>query len=170
MTSQDDIIFCEQQSFAFWLRSFIVFSMLVAMGVVLFELFQKRAELKPANLPTAIAVIIIISVVMTLLFYSAKLKTQVQNDGLYIKFFPFHLRYKKFSADNIAQCFSRQYKPIREYGGWGIRCSWCGAGKAYNVSGNQGVQIIFENGKKLLIGSQKPQELALAIKKIMPKQ
>jgi TATA-box binding protein (TBP) (component of TFIID and TFIIIB) len=44
-----------------------------------------------------------------------------------------------------------------------------GAGKAYNVSGNKGVQLVFKNGKKLLIGSQKADELAKAIESVMNK-
>jgi len=39
--------------------------------------------------------------------------------------------------------------------------------RAYNMSGNQGVQLVFKNGKKLLIGSQKADELAEAIRSIM---
>jgi hypothetical protein len=34
---------------------------------------------------------------------------------------------------------------------------------AYNVSGNRGVQLEFSNGKRLLIGSQRPEDLAAAI-------
>jgi TATA-box binding protein (TBP) (component of TFIID and TFIIIB) len=39
-------------------------------------------------------------------------------------------------------------------------------GKAYNVSGNQGVQLFFTNGKKLLIGTQKPEEITAILKQI----
>jgi hypothetical protein len=39
-----------------------------------------------------------------------------------------------------------------EYGGWGIK--YGKMGKAYNVSGNRGVQLEFTDGKRLLIGSQ----------------
>ncbi|MHC4338483.1 MAG: hypothetical protein ACYSTG_11155 [Planctomycetota bacterium] len=68
----------------------------------------------------------------------------------------------------MSECYARTYKPIREYGGWGIRYSFRkGIGRAYNMSGNKGVQLVFKNGKKLLIGSQKPDELAQAINSIM---
>jgi hypothetical protein len=50
---------------------------------------------------------------------------------------------------------------MREYGGWGVKYGW--AGKAYNISGNRGVQLKLSNGKGLLIGSQRPEELAQAI-------
>jgi hypothetical protein len=91
-----------------------------------------------------------------------KMQTEVRNDGLYVRFFPFHIHYKKFTADNISEYHPRTYRPILEYGGWGIRCGWRG-GRAYNVSGNKGVQLVFKNGKRLLIGSQKPNELTQAI-------
>jgi hypothetical protein len=51
--------------------------------------------------------------------------------------------------------------PITEYGGWGIR--WTLRGKAYNVSGRRGVRLDYENGKHLLIGSTRADELATAI-------
>jgi hypothetical protein len=53
------------------------------------------------------------------------------------------------------------YRPIRDYGGWGIR--YGRGGKAYNVSGNRGVMLELSDGQKLLIGSQRPEELANAI-------
>jgi len=50
----------------------------------------------------------------------------------------------------------------------GFRCGFRkGSGKAYNMKGNQGAQLVFKNGKRLLIGSQKPDELAEAINSIM---
>ena len=61
----------------------------------------------------------------------------------------------------MSQYQTRQYKPIREYGGWGIR--YGRGGKAYNVSGNKAVQLVLKNGKRLLIGSQRPDKLVEAI-------
>ena len=95
------------------------------------------------------------------LFYSLKLITEVRNDGLFIRFFP--LSHKIITFDNIKSCEVRSYKPIKEYGGWGIRYGL--KGKAYNVSGNRGVQLELSKGRPLLIGSQKPEELASAINK-----
>jgi hypothetical protein len=39
-------------------------------------------------------------------------------------------------------------------------------GRAYNVSGNRGVEITLANGKRVLIGSQRSDELAAAIARI----
>ena len=53
----------------------------------------------------------------------------------------------------------RQYSAIGEFGGWGIKYGLGGAGKVYNVSGNKGLQLVYKDGSKLLIGSQRSAEV-----------
>ena len=58
----------------------------------------------------------------------------------------------------------RRYSPILEYGGWGYRP---GRKKlALNVSGNQGLEIKFRNGRKLMIGTQKREDLERVIRRL----
>ncbi|MFQ5842819.1 MAG: hypothetical protein ACE5I8_10320, partial [Thermodesulfobacteriota bacterium] len=71
------------------------------------------------------------------------------------------LTHQKITFEEITRCEVRTYNSIREFGGGG---NWYRrGGKAYNVSGNRGVQLELANGKRLLIGSQRPEELAQAI-------
>jgi len=100
---------------------------------------------------------------ITYLFYTLKLITEVSNDSMHIRFFPISQQIIPFN--NIKKCEVRQYSPIMEYGGWGIR--YGRKGKAYNVSGNRGVQLELFQGKPLLIGSQRPDELAQAINSLL---
>jgi hypothetical protein len=52
-----------------------------------------------------------------------------------------------------------QYRPIRDHGGWGIR--WGREGeRVLTARGDRGVRIELIDGTKLLIGSQRPEELA----------
>ena len=95
------------------------------------------------------------------LFFFGRLVTEVRDDGIYICFFPFHWTFHRIAFTEVSQYKVRTYRPIREYGGWGIRYG-C-KGKAYNVSGDRGVQIELLNGKRLLIGSQRAEELWRAI-------
>ena len=95
------------------------------------------------------------------LFLFGKLVTEVRNDGIYVRFIPFHRSFRKIAFTEVKQYEVRTYCPIMEYGGWGIRYS--SSGKAYNVSGKQGLQLELLNGKRLLIGSQQPEELLRAI-------
>ncbi len=95
------------------------------------------------------------------LFLFGKLVTEVRDDGIYIRYFPLHRCFRKIALKKLKGYEVRTYRPILEYGGWGIRFGL--KGKAYNVSGNRGVQLELTNGKRLLIGSQRPEELWRAI-------
>jgi hypothetical protein len=96
------------------------------------------------------------------LFYYAHLITEVTAREVRIRYIPFHLKPRTFPLSDIESAVARKYRPIAEYGGWGIRGSF-GRGMAYNVKGNFGVQLVMKNGRRLLIGSQQPAELAAAI-------
>lgn len=64
---------------------------------------------------------------------------------------------------NVVRAYSRTYNPLMEYGGWGIRYGL--QGRAFNMRGDQGVQLELRSGQRVLIGSQDPDALAEAIRK-----
>jgi len=170
MREQNDLIFREVQAFSPLLRIALVLLMAVSVVIFVFALLETLTQPNKPDIlvPTLLSIFAIaIPIAATVLFFILKLETEVRSHGLYIRFYPFHIRFKKFPGENLAEFYARTYKPIREYGGWGIRCSFTGKGRAYNVSGNKGVQLVFTNGKKLLIGSRKPDELAAAIDKML---
>ncbi|MBL7145709.1 MAG: hypothetical protein ISS76_15840 [Phycisphaerae bacterium] len=169
MIGETELIYREEQNFALWLRLLVALSMIWVVPVSIIQLikvFSKSGS--PEILPILINVIagIFVPIAIGLLFWLLKLETEVRSDGLYVRYFPFHFNFKRFNADDLSEYYARKYRPIWEYGGWGIRCSF-GKGKAYNVSGNKGLQLVFKNGKRLLIGSQRAEELEEAIRSIM---
>jgi hypothetical protein len=97
-------------------------------------------------------------------FLRGGLVTEVRPGGLYIRFSPFHRDFRGIPLDGVRSCRSIRYRPILDYGGWGIRMGF--RKKAYNVSGNAGVEIEYEDGRMLLIGSRKADQLAGAIDSI----
>ena len=99
------------------------------------------------------------------LIYRMKLITIINEDGINIIFAPFTNFIIPFNK--IKKYQIRQYRPIIEYGGWGIRYSK--SGKAYNVSGKIGLQIELTNGKRLLIGTQNPDALLQTLNEIINK-
>ena len=119
----------------------------------------------PASDGVMVVICVLAGIGLPLLLVTCRLVTEVRADGLYIRFVPLHLTWRRFGFDDIASCEARTYRPLLEYGGWGIR--WGPSGRAYNVSGNRGVQLVLSNGKRLLIGSQKAEELATAIRQGM---
>ncbi len=115
----------------------------------------------PASDTVLIIIVIVFGFMFPVFFYIVNLTTEVHGDGLYYRFFPFHLTFRKISGEDIRSCEARTYSPLREYGGCGIR--WGAKGRAYNVGGNRGVQLELSNGSRILIGSQRSEELAEAI-------
>jgi hypothetical protein len=105
---------------------------------------------------------ILFGVLLPLLMISINLKTLVARDRIILRYFPLHTRTVMLA--DIDSCITRTYRPIREYGGWGIRFGF-GHGMAYNVHGNRGVQLELKGAKRLLIGSQRADQLTDVINK-----
>jgi hypothetical protein len=126
------------------------------------------AERKPSDtLPLAFSLTLaaVVSLSVIVLLWVSRLEIEVRPDAISVRFFPFHLQWRQFPAQDLRECYARRYRPLREYGGWGIRYGW--HGWAYNLRGHEGVQLVFQNGRKLLLGSQQPQKLETAIRSIM---
>lgn len=101
-----------------------------------------------------------------LLFLYLRLDTKVDSTGVSYRFFPFQLDYKIIAWNEIEKAYVRKYNPILDYGGWGLRIGLFGKGRAYNVSGNMGLQLELKNGKKFLLGTQRPEEMEKVLKDI----
>jgi hypothetical protein len=153
----NEILFSEKQRFKQW---WIWFILLAVNGLFLAALYVQFIVGKPfGDKPMNDTGLLLVSAFVLLLtssFFVLCLETRISRDGISVRFFPFHLRYKLYSWDELSECYLRSYSPIGEFGGWGIR--W-GNGKAYNVSGNRGLQLVFQNKKRLLIGTQKTTEI-----------
>ncbi|MHC4556158.1 MAG: DUF6141 family protein [Planctomycetota bacterium] len=169
MDGNSVLIYREEQKFAAWLCWLVYISMGLAVWISAFALKKEfSGQSEPGTWGTLFAVIVGIGVPIAIaaLFLFLKLETEVRSDGIYIRYLPFQIHFKRFAPEDLSEYYARQYKPIREYGGWGIRYSLRN-GKAYNTSGNKGVQLVFKSGKRLLIGSQRAEELKQAIRSIV---
>lgn len=103
---------------------------------------------------------IFIVLLVILLFMNLKLKTRIDENGISYQFYPFHRSYKIISWNNISNSYIRNYNAIFEYGGWGMKLNFMKkSGKAFTTSGNIGLQLKLKNGRKILIGTQKKNEL-----------
>jgi hypothetical protein len=170
MNKEAVIIYREEQSFAAWVRWLVYISMAAAVLLSVVVLNKEVSDYNPPEMRDIIIAVLAgvgVPILIAFLFAFLRLETEVRLDGLYIRFTPFHIRFRKFASDDLSECYARQYKPIREYGGWGIRYGLPGRGKVYNVRGNNGVQLVFKNGRKLLVGSQKAEKLEEAIRSVM---
>lgn len=97
---------------------------------------------------------------------SYRLETIIKKNRIFVRFFPFHIKFKYYAWDTLTKSYVREYSALIEYGGWGLRYGIFGNGTAFNISGNKGLQLEFLNNKKLLIGINKPEELTSVLTKI----
>ena len=58
------------------------------------------------------------------------------------------------------------YRPLADCGGWGIRRGRDGE-RVLNARGDRGVRLTLSDGSRLLIGSQRPEELARALEQAL---
>lgn len=102
-----------------------------------------------------------------LFFMRLRLIVAVRSDHLEIRYVPMTRR--KIAFDDIERAEPRTYRPIAEYGGWGIK-GWSRRKMAYSVSGNQGVLLHLRNGNTIMIGSREPRKLARALERAMQRR
>jgi len=93
-----------------------------------------------------------------------RLKTNYTSEGIYIVFIPFV--WKKFIPwDTVSYAYVRTYG-ISDFGGWGYRFGK--DGRAMTAKGNQGLQLVLKDSSKILIGTQKPEEVQKIINQYKP--
>lgn len=160
MHATSQTLFEEHQQFRqFWLWGLmggVLVVLLIPLGLIVLQAPDKEGR---GQALVGIGIGIVVEIAVAALMYVMKLSVLLDTEYLHIRFFPLVTR--TIPLDQIVRWEARTYRPILEYGGWGIRCGW--KGMAYNVSGNQGMQLELSNGKRILIGSQRAEELARAI-------
>ncbi|WP_299287582.1 hypothetical protein [uncultured Mucilaginibacter sp.] len=158
---ETEVLFKETQRFRQWWLWLIL---IAAFGITISAITKEHKELQNDSNFALLTPLLVPILAFVLIFFS-KLDTEIDAEGIHVRFFPFHFKFKTYSRDTIGQAVVTKYNPILDYGGWGLRLGLFGKGKAYNVSGNQGIQLVFKDGSKLLIGTQKPDEAGAALQK-----
>lgn len=124
----------------------------VIVAVIL--LWMRGADLIEESF--SIIALVFVLAIMLLVFFTT-LQTEISEEGIRYRMWPFHKKPKLLAWQDIEHAEIRKYKPIREYGGWGMRFGM--HGRAYNIKGDMGLQIKLTSGKSILLGTQRPDEI-----------
>jgi hypothetical protein len=166
------IRFAETQYFRqLWLWLTMGGTAVLTMGLFAWGLYVQLVQGEPwGDKPMSDTALIVTAILvfafdlaLLALFVWGHLRTEVRDDGLYVRLVPIHLSFHRLPLVDVRQVEAVTYRAIMDYGGWGIRYSFSKKGKAYNVSGNRGVRLTYTTGRHLLLGSQQPDQLATAI-------
>jgi len=158
----DNPLFTEKQYFRQWWIWILLFGLngITVFGAVSQTIFGHTFGDKPmSNL--GIIIFTFVFAVFMIFFLSQNLSTKIDERGIYIKFFPYHKRWRLYTWEQIASCELKRYKPMSEYGGWGVKPG------VYSMSGNEGLLLKFTSGKpNLMIGTRKPEEVRIVLEKL----
>ena len=142
----------ERQAFAGW-----IYALLAASGAA--GALSYRAAAQPGQGAALLAALGLSANLLSL-------QTRVTRREIVVTFgalFPLYRR--RIALADVVAAEAVTYSPLREYGGWGIR--GIGRDRTLNARGNRGVRLMLRNEERLLIGSQRPAELAAAIQEGM---
>lgn len=157
-------LFTEKQRFN---QKWLVIIVIITLSVALWSFVQQIIFGIPfGNNPAPDITLIILLLIPIILFafiFSLTLHTRIDRYGITYRFTPVHRKERFIKWEAVKKAYVRKYKPITEYGGWGFRIGR--SGKAFNTGGNIGLQIELNDGKKILIGTQKSEELTRALEK-----
>lgn len=166
---RNDIYFYERQRFRQWWVWLILMGVMGVNVIFFVGIIQQIGFNKPfGSNPMSDAGLMISTIVLfliTVFLLSGSLQTYINDEGVFVKYPPFQVRYKFYDWNTIHSSYVRKYSPLREYGGWGVRIGF-GATKAYTMSGNMGLQLVLKNGKRILIGTNQPDHLKTVLMKL----
>ena len=152
-------IFLEEQKFTqAWLHILLIISFIVAAAIIVMDYKVATTNTNLVEPMIAFGSMLLVYV----LIFSLKLKTRIDENGIEFRFIPFHFTARSINWNEIERVYTRKYDAITEYGGWGMKGGmfWRKSkGVAYNVKGDIGLQLELKNGKKILIGTQKEDEM-----------
>jgi len=160
---KNEALFYEEQRFTQW---WLWFVWIVLFGIAIgnfFELSFSVAHFIAVGsvvLETENLIPIIILILVLVLFRMLTLKTAITSDSIHIHYFPLFSKKWKWEAIQTAEVITYGFV------GYGIRISFK-YGMVYNVKGNKGLALHLKNGQKLVIGTQKPEELAQLFRGIL---
>ncbi|HSH20394.1 MAG TPA: hypothetical protein VLA03_08060 [Draconibacterium sp.] len=170
----DKLFFKEEQRFnQWWLWFLIIASAFVSIVPVIYGIYSNEVLAKPwgkSNAGTSELIIFLFveMVIMggiILLLLKFRLIVEIKSSGLWFRNPPLSRKWKCIRKEEIERFEIRKYKPVAEYGGWGIKGT--SRNKAYNRSGNLGLQLYLKNGHKVLFGTQRKQAIEYAMEKMM---
>ena len=111
---------------------------------------------------------ILVAAVMTLVvpyFVLPGMTTRVDGEGVHLRFGT--LPWRTIAATTITTAETCAYNAFKEFGGYGMRLRQKGRDDCYTISGDQGVRLTLQDGRKVLIGTQRRDELAAALRTLI---
>ncbi len=122
-----------------------------------------------SRLMFAFSLVVLVMSAIVFLQTQIRLVVFIDKEGIHYRFPVFIRKEKLIKKEQIVSYDVRKYRPLLEYGGWVYRTRYfyMDKGITYNIMGHIGLQLYLSDGKKLLIGTQRPEAMKRAMKRLM---
>lgn len=147
---------------AIGIQSLLVVGLLVVV-VVLGP--KNNHEATPILLPMCVLLLLLVWIL-----WKSKLWVRIDDRKIEYRYTPFNWKVKKLKWDDVEKAEIREYSPVGEVGGYGYRKHPFKKKTYLNVSGKIGLDLKLKNGRTLLIGTQKGDELQSFLTKLEEKK
>jgi hypothetical protein len=156
-------VFREEQTFGWWMYALL--ALMALIGVVFaFVVGHRGAGLhgRPGwgEVPVSLAVGIVLPSVLVVGVLRMTTEVIPSECRVWFGWVPTYRR--AIAIETIQRVEVIQYRPLVDCGGWGVRMSRNGD-RVLNARGNRGVRLHLIDGTRLIIGSQRPEELAATL-------
>ena len=158
-------IYREEQNFGWWVYALL--AVMVALGCAgLGRDHPARPNPVPAHrgggveVPLALAVGLTLPAVLVVGVLRMTTEVTPSEVRVWYGWLPTYRR--AVPVGGIVRADVVRYRPVRDCWGWGVRKGLDGE-IVLNARGDRGVRLTLADGSRLLIGSQRPEELAAAI-------
>ena len=164
----------EQRTDQSWIRylllflsfgSAVVFAFLLYWVVFKGETFGNTDDANKGFLFTSAGVMVSCSIPYLIITFS-RLSVKITDEGIVYRYPPHFNKEKIIPVEEIKEFKIRKYNAFREFGGYGARKRLGGEIKGMTMKGNKGMEILLQNGDRLLIGTQRPDFMDSAMHKM----
>jgi hypothetical protein len=128
----------------------------IPFGIAVWRLLVAPGAPRPATIAVVVATVVVVALIAL-----ARLETTVTADAVVVMFHGLWPT-RRIKLDDIAE-YAPMHYTMWDSGGWGVHFGL--AGLTYNVKGNDGIHFRLKSGARVLVGTQRPGELAAAIAK-----
>jgi len=164
MKEDSSALFREEVQGVYWIITLLI------IGLVLIAVFG-AVQTREAEIPAFVGVIIAL---IPILF--GRMVTDIDSHNINIRFGYLRWMEKKIPISDIEQVEVVTYRPLRQFGGWGIRCGRFHGERTvcYSMRGSKGVLVVlsdytsmwFIKTKRVIIGSQMPEKLVEVVRQV----
>ncbi len=107
-------------------------------------------------------------IMLFFLFSNMRMELNIGSDGISFRYPILKMKFDLIEKANIESFKVREYKPMKEFGGWGYKKVSKKRNKiAHNVSGNIGLEVFLTNGKTIMFGTKRKDAISFAMNKMM---